>query len=169
MASKRLPLANNPNAANSPFRTGNTAGKRPRAQNVEHNDHGASNSPPKKKQLLEVNDVGARQARHISLDDREGKVFGPRPENSPSNAFQKKLAAAGAREGKQREQKNTEGREREKERDRPATQTDIETIRQWRRHYRKVFPSFVFYLESMPQDVCIRCSRHLTLLGAVRV
>lgn len=180
MASKRVPLADNPNAANSPFRSATTAAKRPRGQLNDLLDHErAAHSPPKKKQLLAITDNGTRRVHSIPLDEREGKIFGARPDNTPPNAFQKKLVAA-VRDGRlqqpQQQQQQQQQREREqlhvdsrnKEREREKTnQADVETIRQWRRHYRKVFPSFVFYLESLPQDTCLRCSRQITTLGAV--
>ncbi|KAI9803582.1 MAG: hypothetical protein M1825_001925 [Sarcosagium campestre] len=41
-----------------------------------------------------------------------------------------------------------------------------ETVKQWQRHYRKVFPQFVFYFESIPDDLHRRCSRQVLSLGA---
>lgn len=158
MSSKRLPLANNPNAANSPFRTA-AALKRPRTNATDRDrDQEYFQSPPKKKQLLEVNN-GNRRVQHMSVDEREGGVFLGQSENPTSNAFERRLAAI--REGKQGQQKPVQRTEK-------PTQADAETIKQWRKHYRKVFPSFVFYFESLPQDVCIKASRQIVALGAVR-
>lgn len=42
-----------------------------------------------------------------------------------------------------------------------------ETLRQWQRYYRKAFPTFVFYFESIPGDVRQKCVRQIMGLGAV--
>jgi len=157
MSSKRIPLANNPNAANSPFR--NATAKRSRAQ-VEGKDAENIYSPPKKKQLIGIEGNGTRRAQHISPDEREGRVFLGKADGAASNAFARKLAAA-------REARHPQPRPAEKE---PKTLViaDIDTVKQWRRHYRKVFPTFVFYFESLPADVSVRSSKQIQSLGAVR-
>jgi regulatory subunit for Cdc7p protein kinase len=43
----------------------------------------------------------------------------------------------------------------------------MDSIRQWQRHYRKAFPQFVFYFDSIPEDVRRRFSRQVIALGAV--
>lgn len=48
-----------------------------------------------------------------------------------------------------------------------AINESIENVRQWQKHYRKVFPNFVFYFESIPEDVRGKCSKHIMSLGAV--
>lgn len=48
-----------------------------------------------------------------------------------------------------------------------SNEKDLETIRQWQKHYRKAFPSFVFYFESLPDEVGLRFSRQILLLGGV--
>jgi len=155
MSSKRIPLANNPSAANSPFR--NAAAKRSRAQ-VEGKDVENVYSPPKKKQLLGIEGNGTRRAQHISPDEREGRVFLGKADGAASNAFARKLAAA-------REARQAQPRPMEKEA--KTIIADIDTIKQWRKHYRKVFPSFVFYFESLPADMSAKSSKQIQSLGAV--
>lgn len=155
MSSKRIPLANNPNAANSPFR--NAAAKRSRAQ-VEGKEAESVYSPPKKKQLLGIEGNGTRRAQHISPDEREGKVFLGKADGGASNAFARKLAAA-------REARQSQPRPVEKEA--KTIIADVDTIKQWRKHYRKVFPSFVFYFESLSADVSAKSSKQIQALGAV--
>lgn len=45
----------------------------------------------------------------------------------------------------------------------------LENVRQWQRHYRKAFPEFVFYFESVPHDVRLKCLKQLDALGAVSI
>ena len=155
MSSKRIPLANNPNAANSPFRS--VAAKRSRAQ-VEGKEAEHILSPPKKKQLLGIEGNGIRRAQHISPDEREGRVFLGKAEGAATNAFARKLAAA-------REARHSQPRPADKEA--KTLIADIDTINQWRKHYRKVFPTFVFYFESLPADVSAKSSKQIQSLGAV--
>ena len=155
MSSKRMPLADNPNAANSPYRLAPPT-KRPRPNVSEQRDVENALSPPKKKQVVETSN-GTRRAQHISFDDREGKVFLGRPENVPLNAFHKRLAAA--RDTKQVLPKPLQRLEK--------LDAEAEKIKQWRKHYRHAFPTFVFYFDSLPQDVCVRSSRQVSALGAV--
>jgi hypothetical protein len=43
----------------------------------------------------------------------------------------------------------------------------LESVRQWQRHYRKVFPQFVFYFESVSNDLRDTFARQVRCLGAV--
>jgi hypothetical protein len=45
----------------------------------------------------------------------------------------------------------------------------MDSIRQWQRHYRKAFPQFVFYFDSIPEDMRRKCSRQVMALGAVSI
>ena len=162
MSSKRIPLASNPNAANSPFRLPAVT-KRSRAQ-ADHRDSENVYSPPKKRQLLGIEPNGTRRAQHISPDEREGKVFLGRTDSASANAFNRKLAAAGRQSQQRIEQQKAAERDVREGR---ITVADQETIRQWRKHYRKAFPSFVFYFESLPADVALKASKNVASLGAV--
>jgi len=162
MSSRRIPLASNPNAANSPFRVPAVT-KRSRAQ-ADHKDSENVYSPPKKRQLLGIEPNGTRRAQHISPDEREGKVFLGRTDSASANAFNRKLAAAGRQSQQRIEQQKAAEREVREGR---ITVADQETIRQWRKHYRKAFPSFVFYFESLPADVALKASKNVASLGAV--
>jgi len=157
MSAKRIPLANNPNAANSPYRA--VAGsKRPRAAANEQKDYEQGQSPAKKRQILDFNNNGTRRAHHIALQEQEGKVFTGKSEHAASTTFGKRLAAV--QQSKQTHQKVGERPDK-------RSLTDLETIKQWKRHYKAVFPTLVFYFESMSQDVCIKSSRQISALGAV--
>lgn len=152
MSSKRLPLANNTNAVNSPFRTVTSlAGKRSRAYAADPRDAG---QPPLKKQVLELaHDRDENQQprslirQSLAQKEQDEKLFLKKSNNAPPTAFERKLAAA--RKPVQR------------------TADSLESIRQWQRHYRKAFPQFVFYFESVPDDVRSKVSRQIQYLGAV--
>lgn len=153
MATKRQPLANNTNAINSPFRAPTL--KRPRSNAVEVIDLEPNQSPPKKRQLLEAHGTFGR-TQHASLDHADAKVFTDRPNVQPS-AFQRKLTAV-------RDEKWEQLRAKEIQRNSNQQQ---ETLVAWRRHYKRIFPSFNFYFENLPQDVATKSSRKVEKLGAV--
>lgn len=151
--STRRPLANVPNATNSPHRAGLVPAKRARSGQVDI----PFGQPPPKKHVMDA--VEQDRNRLIVPQGTESKLFARRSNNANPSAFEKKLVAA-----------------REKERvvpsktarnDRPTADT-IDTIRQWQRHYRKAFPQFVFYFDSIPEDVRRKFSRQVVALGAVR-
>jgi regulatory subunit for Cdc7p protein kinase len=85
----------------------------------------------------------ATPRRKIPPSTVEGRVFERGSVNGQPTAFQRKLEA-------------------------PIPQ-NIETIRQWQKHYRKLFPDYTFYFESIPEDLKARFSRQITSLGAVRL
>lgn len=159
MSSKRVPLANNPNAANSPFRVPAVAAKR---KALDTKDAENVFSPPKKKQLLGIEVNGTRRAQHISPDEREGKVFLGKNNTTSTNAFTRKLAAAARSSRHEKHEINEKGQIK-------LTGTTDEQVKQWRKHYRRAFPTFVFYFESLPADVASRSSKQIAALGAVRV
>ncbi|KEQ74486.1 hypothetical protein M436DRAFT_43568 [Aureobasidium namibiae CBS 147.97] len=153
MTSKRLPLANNSNAVNSPFRTLNpVSGKRSRAQ-----DPRDAGQPPLKKQVLELDHDENQQPRSLirqslASQEKDAQLFLKKPGNAPPTAFERKLAAARKPASAQKPQQRTAD--------------SLESIRQWQRHYRKAFPQFVFYFESVPDDVRTKVSRQIQYLGA---
>lgn len=110
------------------------------------------NEPPQKKQVVENHireDAPSTPRRRIPPSAAEGRVFERGSTTARATDFHKKLIAS----------------RREAERSRIDT-TDT-TIRAWQKHYRKVFPSFVFYFDSVPDDVRVRFSNQITSFGAV--
>lgn len=73
------------------------------------------------------------------------------------NTFTRRLEALGA---KPIQQSNTVAELK-------AAEENLDTIRQWQRHYRRVFPKFVFYFESISEDSRVKFSKQVTALGAV--
>lgn len=156
MSSRRAPLANVPNATNSPYRG---LVKRSRLNIVQQD--GQHGQPPLKKQMLEKEDVDPQTPpRRLPPQSAEGRVFTRKNTNAQPTAFERKLVAARDRQLQLKASKNEKG---------VNENQNHETIKQWQRHYWKVFPQFVFYFESIPEDIRRECSRQVAGLGAVRV
>lgn len=158
MASRqRLPLSNAPNLANSPYRA--TNGKRLRSQAVDEREN-ADAYPPKKRLAVESGVKSLRRHDLAAVDDAAGNVFTGKPERHIPNSFNRRLNSvreAGKTQAAAAGDKTTD----------KHLQSE-EQLRVWRRHYRKIFPSFVFFFESLPQDVSVRAARQIARLGAVR-
>ena len=158
MAGKRVPLGDVPNAANSPFRAvAAAASKRSRDHTEAHEELSYDYQPRPKRQALEDGRINLRiSPKKQSLQSTEGRVFSKRTVNSQPTAFERKLLAA-------REHKSQQRVERQEK----ASNEALDTVRQWQKHYKKSFPGFVFYFESVPEDVRMRCSKWVRSLGAV--
>jgi regulatory subunit for Cdc7p protein kinase len=149
--SRRVPLGNLPNAANSPFRgTAAAPGtKRARSHAENQRDLTYAQPPPAKKQAVEDTDLEAR--RHAQL--RKAGY-------NPPTGLQKKLEAAARESGTRQTSKAAEKAQKQ-------GSDNLDSIRQWQRHYKKVFPQIVFYYESIPDDVRAKISRQVQALGSV--
>jgi regulatory subunit for Cdc7p protein kinase len=159
MSGRRVPLSSNPNAANSPYRTGAAAAskqKRPYATIQREESYGQP--PPAKKQMLDTNHTLRTPPRQQSTQSAEGRVFTRKSNSSQQSVFERKLVAA-------------------RERERPVQQTvtkaektseeNLESIRAWQKHTRRSFPKFVFYFESGSEDARHKCTKQVIALGAV--
>lgn len=114
--------------------------------------------------------VGTKRPRQESTDLRD-----PSYENGP---HAKKMAALFDETTQKRAAASRDPRRFEAARPRPRPQQDqmaeavkqqtAEAVKQWQRHYRKVFPTMVFYFESVSRDHMYRLSREVKALGAVR-
>lgn len=93
--------------------------------------------------------------RRISGQSAEGKVFEAGASNAEANSFQRRLVAAREKGAPVKVAKNE-----------VQQQKEAENIRQWQKHYRKIFPTFSFYFESIPEDMRARFTRQVTALGA---
>lgn len=155
MTSRRVPLANVPNAANSPFRS---APKRPRDQLDAQADFAWDLQPNAKRQALDLERPLKRTSpRRPGLPSAEGRVFSnKRPFGTPPTAFERQLIAV----------KEDKPEQRVERQDRNTQQT-VKGIKQWQEHYRKAFPSFVFYFENIAEEVRTKCSKYARMLGAV--
>lgn len=159
MSNRRAPLTSVPNAVNSPRPFAAAVSKRSRLEFDAQEESVGHQQPPAKRQAVENARTSFRTPpRKQTPQFSEDRVFGKRPTNSQPNAFERKLLAAKER------QTNCKTERQEK-----SSVAPLDGIRQWQKHYRKVFPYFVFYFESIPDDVRIKYSKLARILGAVSV
>ncbi|KKY14046.1 putative g1 s regulator [Phaeomoniella chlamydospora] len=170
--SRRAPLASIPHVTNSPHRSLAQNGmKRPRQILQQENE------PPLKKQLVDrqsADTTASPRKRIPPPTSAEGRVFESGTSGNPPNAFARRLVAAKStlRAGKP-DKSGLDGQDATKSagsvrvtRAEKASLDNAENIRQWQKHYRRVFPTFVFYFESVPEDLRNKCSRQVASLGA---
>lgn len=149
--SRRAPLSNLPNAVNSPVQQGSAAAKRSRSQSGVQREQ-----PPSKKQATESSVLRTpRRSNATTVNDVERKAT--------NNAAKK--AVVRKRPAQQQQQQPAAP---------PPTFADVTAqkkqqteVTAWKKHYKKVFPTFVFYFDSVPPDVIIEAKKHLSALGAV--
>ena len=118
------------------------------------------NEPPVKRQIVQrqsINTLPAPSARH-ARPAVEQTV--PKAEEVVRNPFARRLVAA-------REQIKPAAKAPVANEGQPAK--DVESIRQWRRHTLKIFPSFNFFFESIQEDTRARFVDQLKVLGAVSI
>lgn len=161
MSTRRVPLGANPNAVNSPMRTTATSnvGKHQAKRSiaiVQQEDN--YTAPPAKKHIIEakVDRILRTPPRQTAANTLDGQLG--RRAHAQSNVFDRKLEAARRRPSQAQARAD---RQADK-----AAEENLETIRQWQKHYRKVFPRFVFYFESVPEDSRARFAKQVTSLGA---
>lgn len=156
MNARRVPLADVPNAANSPLRAVAAANaKRPRTHNKEERDFAAA-QPPTKRQFVETDET---QARRDAVLRRSGSGTGK------ETALQKKLEAARV---KTQAAKTAITEAREEKAIKQQTRDNADHIREWQRHYTKAFPQYTLYLDNIPDDVKPLVTRDIHALGAVQ-
>ncbi|KAI9709667.1 MAG: hypothetical protein M1812_007645 [Candelaria pacifica] len=161
MSGRRAPLADIRNAANSPYRAVAAAAKRSRSHSSVQRELPYSQAPPAKRQMLEVDQSNLRTPpRQQTLEATEGRVFNKRPTGSQPTAFERKLHAARDAQT-QRKAAAVAAAKNEQ-----VTTENLENVRQWQRHYRRVFPHYVFYFESLPEEARSKCSKQINALGA---
>ncbi|KAI9743025.1 MAG: hypothetical protein M1818_003320 [Claussenomyces sp. TS43310] len=156
---RRVPLSSNPNAANSPYRAVASAAaqKQKRSYATIQREEAYGQAPPAKKQMLEANGLSLRTPpRQPSGQAAEGRVFTRRSNNSQPTAFERKCEVVRVRPTPQQTASRPE----------KPSEENLETIRQWQKHYRKVFPKYVFYFESIPEETRIKHARQVIMLGA---
>ena len=172
MSSKRIPLGNIPNVANSPLRSITAATfKRSRDQVEAQEDLSYDLQPRAKRQALEEGHTSLRiSPRKQTLQSVEGRIFNRRTLNTQPTLFEKKLLAStkDSKVTQKIEQKIEQRVQQKVERQGKASHEALEDIKQWQRHYKRSFPTFVFYFESLPEEIRVKCSKWVRSLGAVR-
>lgn len=154
---RRAPLTSLPNAVNSPFQNITAAAKRQRSLSIAQREASYGQQPPQKKQIVEVpvrtpvrpSNIDSRVNPSRRQAVRTRTVAGSPPAynggTSNNQQLQRKAVAKATIE----------------------QQGNLENVRAWQRHYRKVFPAYVFYFESLPDDVAVKFQKQIQLLGAV--
>lgn len=142
MSSRKPPLANNYLAVNSPIRP--VAGGRAKRSFANVQREEAYGQPPPAKRLMRTPPRGI---------DHAPAFFNRKSNPTP---LTKQLAAA-------RTSKPTQ----QSQRIEVVDEEGLESVRNWQRHYRQVFPNFVFYFESVPEDARAKLLRQIAILNAV--
>lgn len=157
MTSRRIPLGDVPNAANSPARQVSHF-KRSRDQVEAQENFPIDLQPRTKRQAFDPSSLKLRLSptKHPN-PIRDDRVFSrPSTTSRPTTSFERKLFAAkeaGSQQRIQRQQRQ------------PSEA--VENVRRWQQHYKKAILEFVFYFESFPEDVRMRYSKTVRSLGAV--
>ncbi|KAL8762923.1 MAG: hypothetical protein Q9184_001145 [Pyrenodesmia sp. 2 TL-2023] len=166
MSNRRAPLSSVPNAVNSPYRVSAATTKRSRQQ-LDQEDIGYDQQPLAKKVATANGRLYPRTPpRRQGLQQAEARVFGKRPGNAQPTAFELKLLEA---KEKKALESHGAGQEQRVERPSRVAGEPFEGIRQWQKHYRKVFPTFVFYFESVSDEMRARYSKFIRAFGAREV
>lgn len=106
--------------------------------------------PPNKRQIIEAEDLAPCTPSKRTVYATEARGASRKLDNT----FEKRVPNA-----KDRALNGRTIRQEKAEAD--------ETVRQWQKHYRKAFPEYVFYFESIADDVRRYLSRSISQLGAV--
>jgi regulatory subunit for Cdc7p protein kinase len=145
MSTRRLPLTNNPNAANSPLRTHLAAqhgGKRLRSHADLQREEAYGQPPPAKRQMVE-HGVARSSLR------------------SPSTQRTTRAVA-------QRQIPRTTAVDRNSQ---PVTykpsEKEVENVRQWQAQTKSRFPKMVVYFESIPDEQRVKLAKQVISLGGV--
>lgn len=143
MSTRRMPLAANPNVANSPIRSASTLTKQrhqKRSYATIRREEPYTQPPPEKKRHL--ND-GTEKALRTPI--RQVKVI--RRDLSRPHKEEKSSHPVVPQ---------------------PAQQEDVDDrLRRWKEVTGRNFPTYVFYFESCPHDQRPKLIKHLAQLGAV--
>jgi hypothetical protein len=148
MNSRRAPLREAPSSVlNSPLRGASAAvvgSKRVRSHGVDQREYLYQYGPP-----LNVK----RQA--VQADSGDPRGFLRKTGSNPPTALQRKLEAV------------RDARAAKNDASKTLSEESLENIRQWQRHYRKLFPSFTFFFDSVPDSARLKVESDVRSLGAV--
>lgn len=159
MTSRRVPLSNVPNAANSPARHV-AASKRSRDQTLAQENLSLDLLPKAKRQALDATQPRSRLSPLKQFQRvKESRLFSKATTRAQPTAFERRLLAAKEAQVPHQQQKV--------QRQENEIHETLEEVRQWQRHYKKAFPAFVFYFEGLPEETRSKFSRTVRNLGAV--
>lgn len=147
-STRRIPLSNNPNAANSPMRASAAAllaAKKGRSHAEQQREEPYGQPPPAKRQMIErsvASPTRSRSTRTIVHRAASRATVGTGTSTSTTQRTSQAIAQK-------------------------PTQEEINNLRQWHTTIRARFPKMVFYFESIPDDVRSRLAKQVGRLGAV--
>ena len=157
-----MPLLSNQNAVNSPFRAvaaAAAASKQKRSYATIQREESYGQPPPAKKQMLDSYQSLRTPPRQQSTQYvPEGRIFTRR-----SNALQPQAYDRGRVPAREKSTQQVVSRAVK------TSEEDIESVLAWQKHYRKVFPKYVFYFETVSEDVRPKYAKQVISLGAVSV
>lgn len=192
--SRRNPLTNLPNAVNSPYQvTASTIATGKRSRSTATTAQRDPLQPPSKRQALDgteretqaspakrqaadsasVLKTPQRRSRHTAIETKVPAARRTAASTRPRNATAVGPPAfANLGQATRHAQPSTRTRTTAStavggEAKHDGGADDGGNIRAWQKHYRSVFPSFVFFFENVPQDCIVRAQRHINTLGAV--
>jgi len=158
MSGRRVPLGNNPNGANSPFRPlGSNATKQKRSYATIQREESYGHAPPAKKQMLSSQQVLRTPPKQASHYQPEAKVV-TRKVNATQPTTYERSSRTAVRE---RSAQQTVSRAAK------TSEQNLESVLAWQKHYRQVFPNYVFYFEGVTEEVRHKFAKQVTSLGAV--
>ncbi|CAK7212022.1 Cdc7p-Dbf4p kinase complex regulatory subunit [Sporothrix bragantina] len=187
MQSRRVPLSANPNAANSPLRTGTgnnshtnglsasaaaaafTKQRRSHASVQREENYGLA--PPAKKQMLEKADsnVSASVPASTSTSTTSGLRRIPVVQRaSTSRSYQTERVSSHHHQQQSTTQHSHQSHQTHQSHHHhiQVSQKEAEEVRRWQQSQRLRFPKLVFYFDSLPEDQSARLSKQVSYLGA---
>jgi regulatory subunit for Cdc7p protein kinase len=157
--SRRAPLSNLPNEVNSnPYSSITAAAaKRQRSLSTAQRETTYGQQPPQKKQIVEVLRTPVRNSNADSkVNPSRRQAVRTRTNAGTPPAYN----GVGNNNNQQIQRKAVAKTFTDQ-------QNSLESVRAWQRHYRRMFPSYVFYFESLPDDVAAKFQKQIQSLGAV--
>ncbi|KAK3937873.1 Dfp1/Him1, central region-domain-containing protein [Diplogelasinospora grovesii] len=146
MSTRRVPLASNPNVANSPLRasSGLNAKARVRSYAEMQREEACGQPPPAKRQMVEHGNQRVAVPSPTRARTAKMVVHRTAPRTAAATATERTVRGVGYK----------------------PSEEELESIRQWQQQHRARFPKMVFYFESIPDDHRSKLAKQLAQLGA---
>lgn len=156
MSNRRVPLASNQNAANSPLR--NPALKQKRTLTQLQREEPYGQPPPTKKLVLDAGTQRVVRSQPQPPPRVSKSAIPVQSRRSTNSTYDTKLARERAAARQQQDAAAVT----------EFTEKDIEEIQVWKAHHVARFPKSLFYFDQIPNDVAHRLKRQIAALGGVR-
>lgn len=153
MSNRRVPLASNQNAANSPLR--NPALKQKRTLTQLQREEPYGQPPPTKKLVLDAGTQRVVRSQPQPPPRVSKSAIPVQSRRSTNSTYDTKLARERAAARQQQDAAAVT----------EFTEKDIEEIQVWKAHHVARFPKSLFYFDQIPNDVAHRLKRQIAALG----